>query len=289
MKSFARCLFLLALMMLPVANASRAQTNPDDYLRVAPSKLQLRASGVRFKGKPVKPGDYTERGPRLTHNGIDYFWSDVYEDGLIAQDQKTRATVVYQPTELALAAGWIKKDKDLDPRNNIWGLGRSGDRLWVGTDGFGILSFDTKIKKWDRYDSYADAKPGRGKSFVFYADDDYVFAVGFNIYSIEHKRWLRIEAVPVRDVRSFGYSGWEVQLPFDLRRYAKEKYLPLTDPYYSPLLWPEEMKLTEDGSAYFLQFQPKDSPTEFIIEKWQLDWAFSQAQLNATPQQAGVN
>ncbi len=290
MRPIGHCVFLLPLILL-AASVSFAQTNPDDYLRVAPSKLQLRASNVRFTGKPVKRGDYTERGPKLTHDRFVYFWSDVYEDGLIARDIKTGTATVYQPTELALAAGWIKKEKDLRPRNNVWGIERSGDQIWMGTDGFGILSFDTKTKLWERHDFSSDAKPGRGKFFIFYADEDYVFAAGFNIYSIKHKRWLRIEAVPVRYVRSFGHNtgGMPVQILFDLRRYAKEKYLPLTEPNYSPLYWPDEMKLTEDGSSYVLRFQPKESPTEFIIEKWQLDWAFSQAQLNRAPQQAGVN
>ncbi|HEY0323162.1 MAG TPA: hypothetical protein VGC66_19550 [Pyrinomonadaceae bacterium] len=292
----AERLILLSTLLLFFATPGFAQTESDSHLRVIPSPLKLQGAGVRFAGKPVKSvSSYEEK---LVYNGVAYYFSDDDLDGLVAEDLKSGARVIYEPTELAIAAGWLKKstkkkvssesDDDNDAvRNYIRGYARSGDVIWMGTDGFGVLAFDTKKKVWARFDSEAQPLPGRRSHHIFYADEDYIFAGGFHVYSNKHKRWLKIDGIPTRYVRSFGYSGWQVQLPWSLTKYAKEKFLPLgVYPEYMALWTPEKVTMRDDNEAYIFEFTAAEAPTEFTIEKWQLEWAFSQMELNPAPQQS---
>lgn len=270
---------LLLLLCAPYALAQDASDN----LRVIPSGLKLKAEGVRFVGLPVKRGEVWEDYPRLVYNGVAYYASSSSRHGLVAEDLKTGALTIYEAVELELAAGWIKERpsaKEEWPRRLVRGFQRSGDVIWMGMDGLGILAFDTRRKTWARYDYEGKFPLGHAFTEVFYADDDYIFVRGFHVYSKRHKRWLKIDGVPTSYVRSFGHSGWPVQVMVDLRRYATEKYLPLgTYPEYLMLGYPNKVSLREDKEAYIFEFEPRDSPTEFTIEKWQLEWAFTQMEL----------
>lgn len=283
--------FILPLILLCAATGF-AQTNTDSYLRVIPSGLKLRATGVRFAGKPVERGDIYVDGPKLIYNGVAYYASNSSRAGLVAEDLKTGALTIYESVELALAAGWLKKrpsrkEMDEESRKLVRGYQRSGDIIWMGMDGLGVLAFDTKLKQWTRYDFDAPQRLGRAFAEIFYADEDYVFGRGFHVYSNNHKRWLKVDAVPTRYVRSYGYSGPYVQVSTDLTKYAREKYLPLgVYPEYLMLGYPSKVTLREDGEAYIFEFEPKAAPTEFTIEKWQLEWAFSQMTLNPAPEQS---
>jgi hypothetical protein len=293
MQMIKACRLILPLILLG-ATSALAQTGGGDHLRAAPSQLQERGAGVRFSGKPVKY--VSPSGPKLIHDNVAYYFSDDDLDGLVAEDLKSGARVIYEPTALALAAGWLKKrtgsevsDGESEPvRNNIRGYARSGDIIWMGTDGFGVLAFDTKRKVWARYDFEAQPRPGRRMCNIFYADEEYVFAGGFHVYSRQRKRWLKVDGIPTRYVRSFGHSGFYVQVTWDLRRYAGEKYLPLdVYPEYLALWTPEKVTPREDGGAYIFNFRAAEAPTEFTIEKWQLEWAFSQLMLKTQSPQSG--
>lgn len=283
-------LVLLPALLLLVATGGLSQTESDSQLRVIPSRLKLQSEGVRFAGREIEEGIFAD-GPKLVYEGFAYYSTLDERGGLVVEDLKSRARVLYEPTELALSAGWLKgrgsaKEGDI-LRNHLRGYARSLDTIWMGTDGFGILAFDTNRKVWARYDSEAQARPGQTMSSIFYADEDYVFAGGYNVYSQKQKRWIKVDGIPTRYVRHFGYADIYVQSPWSLLQYAKEKYLPLSEPskVYG-LWWPDKVTLRDDGEAYTFEFGHDESLTEFTIEKWQLDWAFSQATLNQSTEQS---
>ncbi|MCA1557691.1 MAG: hypothetical protein LC731_04020 [Acidobacteria bacterium] len=285
-------LLLLPFLLLCFATFGFAQSESEGNLRVVASQFKLRDEGVRFSGR--KPRSVSHYQPRIVYEGFAYYFSDDDMDGLVAEDLKTGARIIYEPSELALAAGWLKKgerkkeaeDEDIS-RNNLRGYQRSGNVIWMGTDGYGILAFDTKRKVWARYDSQAQPRPGKDMASIFYADEEYVFAGGFHIYSLKQKRWIKVDSIPTRYVRHFGYSGPYVQLPWSLKKYAKEKFLPLSEyPNSLVLSWPEKVTLRDDGEAYIFEFGREEALTEFTIEKWQIEWAFSQMEFNASPQQS---
>ena len=290
----ARLIPPLILLLLCGARGL-AQAEADGHLRVVQSPLKLQGEGVRFNGKQLTRDYVTVAGEKLVYNGVAYYFSDDDLDGLVAEDLKSRALVIYEPTELAITAGWLKKrvrrkeskDDDDTVCNNVRGYARVGDVIWMGTDGFGILAFDTKRKEWARYDVEAQPRPGRDSASIFYADEDYLFVGGFHIYSNKQKRWLRVDGVPTRYVHSLGYSGMYVQVMWDLRRYAREKYLPLSEyPNSLALGMPRKVTLREDGEAYIFKFGQGEAYTQFTIEKWQLEWAFSQVEPGASPQKS---
>jgi hypothetical protein len=286
--------FVTLSVLLCAAVCVRAQTEADGHLRVSQSPIQQRAANVRFKGRQLKRESVSVDGPKIVYDGVAYYYSDDDADGMVAEDLKSRTLTIYEPSRLAVAAGWLKpkplgkepdKDEEEKPRDYIRGYARSGDVIWMGTDYFGVLAFDMKQKVWARYDFENAPATGRRSFHIFYADEDYVFAGGFYAYSNRHKRWIKIDGIPTRYVRSFGYSGPMVQAPWSLTQYAKEKYLPLNKyPEYLALWVPEKVTLRDDGEAYIFWFRPEDAPTEFTIEKWQLEWAFSQTELNSPPQ-----
>ncbi|HEX8843601.1 MAG TPA: hypothetical protein VF791_03105 [Pyrinomonadaceae bacterium] len=270
--------FLVTLFLLLTAPAALCQTQAADSngLQVSKSLFQLKASGVRYDGVNERPGTYYS-GSKLTHEGKLYTDSTVPPDGFVVQDVDTDSFTVYQPLELAKAAGWIDKKKKYKAGNNIWGIQRSGDVIWMGSSGFGILTFDTATKRWSRYDVRDTPIPGGHGPVVFYADSDYVFISGFHIYSVKHQKWLKVDAVPMRNVTKLGTNrgGLPVQIEFDLRPLAGEKYLSIN--YHTHVDIASKVSLSPDESAYIFFFSHSEAhPTEFRIEKWELEWAFSQ-------------
>jgi hypothetical protein len=286
--------FRLPLILL-FAVSGLAQTESESNLRVVPSLFRQIGKSVRFAGRD--PRHVSHYAPEIAYNGVTYYFSDDDLDGLVAEDGKSGKRVIYEPTELAIAAGWLKKgagkketsegEEEEPVRNHLRGYYRAGDVIWMGTDGFGVLAFDTKRKVWTRYDTEASPRPGREMAGIFYADEDYVFATGFNVYSQKYRSWIKVDAIPTRYVRHFGYSGIYVQMPWSLTKYAQEKFLPLNvSPPLFMLQWPDKATLRDDGEAYIFESGHDESLTEFIIEKWQLEWAFSQVELKSAPQQS---
>ena len=89
----------------------------------------------------------------------------------------------------------------------------AGGRIWFGTSGFGILSYDVKessVPSW--------------QASVLYADADYVFAAVAGspdasepelcIYVIRDATWYQLESVPVQLLESAGYSGTVDHRPY---------------------------------------------------------------------------
>ncbi|HKC66047.1 MAG TPA: hypothetical protein VKB86_20555 [Pyrinomonadaceae bacterium] len=268
--------FLILFFLLIAAPAlCQTQATDSNELQVSKSTLQLKASGIRFDGVKERPGTHYH-GSELTYKGKLYTESSVPPDGFVVQDIATDTFTVYQLVELARAAGWIDKNKSYEARNNIWGIQRSGDVIWIGSPSFGVLAFDTIKNVWSRYDVEDARKPGAYRPFVFYADSDYVFASGFHIFSVKRQKWIKVDAVPIRNVTRLGTNiGLPVQLEFDLRNFANEKYLPIR--YETHVDTPDKVLLSADKSSYVFYFRHSDAhPTEFRIEKWELEWAFSQ-------------
>jgi hypothetical protein len=277
MKANARRLSLLLLLLLGAGFADRGREARASELVVSPSPFRLIAAGVHFDGSDADPGTFDLA---LTHKGKLYGDSNVPADGFVVKDLRTEAVAVYQPLELAKSAGWLEKGKEYEAGNNIWGIRRSRDTIWMGTHGFGVFAFDTNTRRWTRYDTETAPAPGERLTWVFHADAEYVFASNFHVFSNRHRRWMKIAAVPMSHVSQLGTNtgSLAVAIEFDLRVYKDEPSLPLSVAY--ALERPDHVSLTEDGSAYVFEYvhdsQHKNGApkTVFKIERAQLARAF---------------
>ncbi|MGH9942781.1 MAG: hypothetical protein ACRD9R_10555 [Pyrinomonadaceae bacterium] len=277
--------FLLSLVC-GGGSPARAQAPPADDLRVTPSPLKLIASGIRFAGVQESPGtDITG----FIYKGRVYTDSNVPPDGFVVKDLSTDVETVYQPLELAKAAGWLNKRKRYESGNNIWGIQRSGDTIWMGTSGFGIFAFDTETGLWARHDTQVKPSPGKGMATVFYADDDYVFVGGFHIFSVKRRQWVNVLAVPRRDVVALGTNQPAprslnvASMRLDCRGFAHESRLIIQPTFrhgYCDLSVPGRVTLSGERTAYVFEYfhshEDNGAPkTIFTIAKKHLEEAFT--------------
>ena len=267
-----------ALCLAPAARGGRAGEPLFE-----PSPLRLVASGVEFRGRAEEPGDVLGW---LTYKGKLYADSNVPPDGFVVKDLSTGAFTTYQPLELALSAGWLDRRGRYEAGNNIWGVRRSREVIWMGSHGFGVLAFDTRDGRWSRHDARLAGAPGERATEVVYADDEYIFVSGFNIYSVARARWLRLAGVARRDVERLGTnlradgSVGPVAVSLDLRRYASAAHLPL--PPHPYVTKPDEIRPAEDGAGYVFRFihsrEDNGAPeTVFRLRRAQLEAAFRRA------------
>ncbi|MCA1561818.1 MAG: hypothetical protein LC804_16645 [Acidobacteria bacterium] len=212
----------------------------------------------------------------------------------MAWHKRTRTWRVYNMSALAEAAGWYDPGTISDPvSNDIYGLVGTPDRIWMGTNGIGIIMLDEHAQRWSRFD-VADRPTAGRNSFVRYADDTYVFAwgggradagrhdvpessyPGLEVYSIQRDTWMRISAVPRVNVSALatnhGIKG--IAMGCSQVRYAQAAYVPLRE---CSTNHPDRIVATDGGAVYEFEreFPAPGISGRFIITRIQLEAAFA--------------
>ncbi len=240
-----------------------------------------------------------DTGDRVYYRAYFLGW---YSDGLAAWHKRTRTWRVYNMSALAEAAGWYGPGQTSDRvSNDIHGLVGTRDRIWMGTNGLGIIRLDERTQRWSRFD-VADRPVAGRNSVVRYADNTYVFAwgggrtdpgphdsadsryPGLEVYSIRRDAWVRITAVPRGNVRSLatnhGIEGIAMgcsQVP-----YAQAAYVPLRECSTSD---PDRVVATGGGAVYEFEreFPAPGNSGRFIITRDQLEAAFASIAQSTRP------
>ncbi|NQU75216.1 MAG: hypothetical protein HQ546_02740, partial [Planctomycetes bacterium] len=256
-------------------------------LRTSPSPFRLRASGVKYVGAVLPRPPAGPDGRKIVLAGVAYYRS-IMAGGFVAEDLAAKKARVYPMFGLAIAAGWYKmKDSGYLP-SDIRGLYRQGKLLWMGSNGVGVIVYDTKAKTWARHD--VKGVPVRGHHVtVFHADSEFAFAAhgwhpevpiaepSLHVFSVKHKRWLRITGIPSKDALRLGHSeGLIVSRGWDYRPYGRQEYVPLGGTKTPGLASPRQLVRRPDGS-YLLRYghpQRESSLTELVVRPANLRAAF---------------
>lgn len=239
-------------LLLAFSLGINAQTNNklSELLVVSPSRFKLQATNVQFQGQVCSPINSQKNTyisnwvkPITVGNNNYYEALGLYipslSEGLVVENVVDNTCRIYQMSELAKFAGWFKKKERGD---DIWdrtiGIAQVENSLWIGGDGVGVVVFDLDQKTWSRFDLKSSVTP-RETTFVRYGDNDYVFVSrgeassnSFQIYSVKHNKWLRLDSVSSTLVREYGFETGLVSVPTDHRMYAGLKYLPISPKYY---------------------------------------------------------
>jgi hypothetical protein len=191
---------LLGLSYLPCAATARAQGaagRPLDLASAPASALKLQAAGVVYAGEEVSAGDVCLHAEGVESGGRTFNWSDAMTDGLFVEDRLGGGSKVYQPYELARRAVWYRGGDGSDesePNNNIWGLFVAGEKVWMGTQGLGVLVLDLAREEWSRYDWQREAAPDT-RTDLAYVDGRHMFVNrlgGLYAYSLEKGVGVRL-------------------------------------------------------------------------------------------------
>ena len=218
-------LFFLPFLLTADA-AGQASCSDRALLLTGPSEFKLLATDVTYGGEEDAP--YTTRQAEDLRRGVITKHAVYYDasnslgfnhGGLAAESLSNSSWRVYPMFGLALSAGWYKPegaDADGAYPENIRGLFRVGNTLWMGSDGVGIIIFDLKKKTWGRLDLKATPIPGHHMNLL-YADQEYAFiGVGefpggsLQVYSMKKRKSLRLRAVPSACVSSYGNNSGEL-------------------------------------------------------------------------------
>lgn len=256
-------------------------------LLVSESPMRHLASGLEYSGlanaRPRIDGD----GKKIVIGDTAYYHA-IAPDGLIAHNTKTGAAVRYPMFELAISAGWYERPSGTYLPNAIRGLHAQSGVLWMGSNGVGVLAFDTKSRTWSRHDMKDVPVPGHHVG-VIYADSDYVFAStgwleevptskpALHAYSVKRGLWLGIDGIPSTDVVSLGSSeGLRVAAGFDYRPFGEEEYVPIGGERAIGLASPSEITCGEDGS-YLLVYKHSSPVTRLLLRRDLLEEAADRA------------
>ena len=269
-------------------DSSRAPLSEEiERLRSSPSPLKLVASNVKYEGEalPKPPDDVT--GEKIVDKNVAYYRS-VKANGLVAEDLTANTTRAYCMFDLAIAAGWYERKGSEYLPQDIRGLYRQGSRLWMGSNGVGILVYDTKAKTWSRHSIQHRPVPGFHVT-VLYGDADYVFATygysqevpnaepSLHVYSTTHGAWLRITAIPRRDALRLGTSeGLRVARGWNHRRYVEQPFVPIGGVETPELAYPRRITRRPDGSYLLHSGDPnvESSWTDLVVRPDDLQAAF---------------
>jgi hypothetical protein len=173
-------ILLLSLSYLPCAGTAYAQGAAEKTLDLASapaSGLKLQAAGVAYAGAEASAGDVCLHADGVESGGRTFYWSDAQLDGLFVEDRLRGVSKVYQPYKLARRAGWYEAgdgSEESEPNNNIWGLFVSEGKVWMGTNGLGVLVLDPGREEWSRYDWQREAAPDTRTDLV-YVDGRHMF------------------------------------------------------------------------------------------------------------------
>ena len=291
------CFFVLIIsaqaLLLAQGNA------PTPNLRVERSPMVLRASGVSYDGI-AHTGMSLER---LARERTDKYWIEVQShsttyfgsEGLGVYRHGEDAWVTYPMFGLAVAAGWFApQPDDRYLLNDIEGLGIGGGKVWMGSNGVGIIARDLRDGRWSRHDAKATPLPGI-HSTLLHADDDYVFALSggpsgdwrerlpdvrsdeqlgpaVEVYSVRHGAWLRLVGVSRKNVLQFGWTDYiGVSMPCDTRPLARLALVPLES-----CTMPRYAKTARGEAGYELgnTFNEPGAPFRFVVRTKELNAAF---------------
>jgi hypothetical protein len=291
------CLFVLIVSAQAFLLAQR--NAPAGNLQIERSPMVVRASGVSYEGI-AHTGMSLER---LEAERTDKFWMEVKSDGttyfrsegLGVYRHGGDAWVTYPMFGLAVAAGWFApQPDDRYLFNDIEGLGIGGGKVWMGSNGVGIIARDLRDGRWSRHDAKAMPLPGI-HSTLLHADDNYVFALSggptggwrerlpdvyseeqlgpaVEVYSVRHGAWLRVVGVSRENVLEFGWTGYTgVSMPCDTRPLARLAFVPLES-----CTLPEYAKTARGEAGYELgrTFNEPGAPFRFVLRTKELDAAF---------------
>ena len=283
-------LLLFFLPFLFTADAvGQASCSDQALLLTGPSEFRLLATDVSYGGQEDAP--YTTRQAEDLRRGV-MTKHTVYYDasgiglgfnhgGLAAESLSNSSWRVYPMFGLALSAGWYKpegNEADGGYPENIRGLFRVGNTLWMGSDGVGIITFDLKKKTWSRFDLKANPIPGHHMNLMR-ADQEYAFigvgefpGGGLYVYSMKKRRALRLRAVPTACVSSYGNNSGElVQIGLNHLSNVKDGFLPID---WSLVHFDVVTPINRKQAYRFEKHVSQRSKTIFTITKRQLARAF---------------
>jgi hypothetical protein len=215
-----KTLYLSTLLLLAavITSAQGASVATPDKIFVGPVSFRLLDSNVRYDGVRADFGDVCIHRDTLVYGGRNYYWSDAHMDGLFVEGG-AEPSKVYQPYALALRSGWYKRRGDSEPNNNVWGLSESGGKIWMGTDGLGVLAFDPQRSVWSRYDWQRMARPGL-TTYLTFVDERHLFfsnSRGNFVYSLKDDVCAQLAFCPYCSVfvtRSRDGSAYQVETEF---------------------------------------------------------------------------
>ena len=151
------------------------------------------------------------------------------------QRRDDRKVKEFNPFHAASAQGHMPPSAEGLPMA-VHGFHGGGGRIWLGTGGVGILSYEPVADLWARYDVKAEAIPG-WQSRVLYADDRYVFAEispfegqagsGVCVFSLEDETWYEIASVSRSLLAATGYSESREDGAVDHRSIQDETRVPV--------------------------------------------------------------
>jgi len=278
------CAFTLALSFVSVSQATQG-----GELAFVPSKLNAKERNVSYKGKTCSPSDPDSKVFSDTAEGVVRVGDEIFYqahpfyvtgrgDGLVVEDTGKHTCQIYPMFSIAEAGGWYSRKNPADSTPDATlGLHRVGNKLWIGSNGVGVMVFDIKSRKWSRYDAKGQAIPGDHIG-VNFADKDFVFVThgefpiaGFHIFSIKRNKWLGLKSVPTRLMRSYGSNTGMVQVIVNHRQYADKEFFPVDWSMMFP-----DISWSEADGAYIVEKDLGGGKTIFILPKIELERMFDQ-------------
>lgn len=218
------------------------------------STMRRLAEGVTFKGvaaSKVNPSRW-----KVTIDGTAFYDQTPY-DGLIEERTATQEFTLYLPFTLAIHAGWFTPKDNTYLPNGVRGVFRSGDSIWLGTNGVGVLEYNFVNRTWSRHDLKPTPIPGH-HMMVFYADADYIFAchgAAMHAYSMRERRWIQIDRISTRNsVLGHAPESVMVPMPWDYRHFASAEYIPISQSESTRLSWPDRMTYDHASGEYVLDY-----------------------------------
>jgi len=265
-----------------------SQTHMKDELVFGPSKLRQKQTGVVYTGRACWPSQpdsrvFSDRSEAVRVADEIFYESHRFYagrgDGLVAEDRGRNICRIYPMFAIAQAGGWYApKEPNGSTPDATHGLHRVNDKLWMGSNGVGVMVLDLKDRTWSRYDSKDKAIPGDHVG-VDFADEDFAFVTRgefpdalLHIYSVKRDKWLSLKSVPSRLMRGYGTNvsqTVDVQVFVDHRVYAKGEFFPIDwSMMYPHVSW------SSGDAAYVVEKDLGRGKTIFTLPKVELEKAF---------------
>ena len=216
-------ILLLATTVCAKPSAAQVTARP---LLLRLVKFTAVAANVKYDGADVESNDVCLHYDALPNLGRKYYWSDAMTDGLYAEGKSFSR--IHQPYKLAFKAGWHEKDDDEETNNNVWGLFALNGKLWMGSNGLGILEFDPRTDLWTRYDWQFKASPGE-TTYLTSIDNRFLFFMsrrGEFVYS-RKQRLCAQRANPIQSNLNSEHKNGSPVIQFPNQQTKREYYATL--------------------------------------------------------------